>query len=313
MTLSDIRSRIWDGLGKPTDLDPSSDIQYNNGPLLTWVANAGQRQIAFWRDPIKQNRIMIRSLYSTLNYQITTKTDSVTSVNNSTAPYYIEVNALAQDDDRYNDWIIVINGESMYVVDYDGTNRRCYVEDSFSTTPVVGDVIALYKNFDFLLPSTHTWVAEHIELPGVSDRFVATGNFFEPLSLIDITNDIELTRAQDNARFSGYLKTYGTPTSWTVYANKIMYNYAIDEQIWLRLEYYRAPLDMSNATDEPEIPEIYHYAIVLWGIWHGYVRVGEASAAQLAWANLMNYIRATYGQNSVNKSRSGGRGVLMTR
>lgn len=313
MTLEDIRKRIWDGLGKPTDLDPSSDVQYNSGPLLTWVVNEGQRQIAFWKDPIRQYRVRIRSLYASLNYQITTRTDTVAAIDNTNSPYWIELNAVEQNDDRYNDWIIIINGDTKIIVDYDGTTRRCYVEDSFGTAPTIGDSVELYKSFDYILPSTHNWVSEHIALPDTTDRYLSTGNFFEPLSLVDITNEIELVRARDNDRFPGNLRTTGDPTAWTVYGNKIVYNYAIDEQIWLKLEYYRSPLDMVNATDEPEIPEVYHYAITLWGIYHGLIRTGEASATQLAWNNLVNYMRSTYSQNSVDKDRIGGRGTLRMR
>lgn len=313
MTLNDIRNRIWDGLGKPTDLNPSSDIQYNGGPLLTWVANEGQRQIAFWKDPIRQYRVRIRGLYGSLNYQITTLSDTVSGANNTTSPYWVELGATEQNDDRYNDWILVINGDVRYITDYTGATRRCFIEDSFGTAPTNGDSVALYKSFDFLLPSTHAWVSEHIELPATSDAYRATGNLFEPLSLVDLTNQIELTRTMDNDRFPGNIRTYGTPTAWNMYTNKIVYNYAVDENLWLKMEYYRSPLDMVNATDTPEIPEIYHYAIVLWGIWNGYVRTGEASSSQLAWNNLVNEMRSTFGQNSVDKERTGGRGVVRYR
>ena len=36
------------------------------------------------------------------------------------------------------------------------------------------------------------------------------------------------------------------------------------------MEYYRTPTNMTLDADEPEIEEMFHYAIVLWGIYHGY-------------------------------------------
>jgi len=311
VTLSELRLRIWDALGKPTDLDPSTDTQDGESPLLNYYVNEGQRQIALWKDPVTMRRVHIQSLVSSLNYSSTTLTDTVSGVGMSNFPYYVDLTTLTQADDRYNDWYLVINGEIRKVVDYDGTNRRCYVHDTFDTTPAVADTAYLYKDFDYLLPSTHAWIDEHIQLPGTTDAYRATGNLLEVISLIDMTNERTLDRGLKGSNYVLNHNTYGDPSEWIRFGNKLIYDRPIDGDIWFKLEYYRLPTDMSNATDEPELPAPYHYAIVLWGIWHGLMRTGEASAVQLAWNNLTNYMRSTYGQKEVEDMRMNAQGVLL--
>ncbi len=310
MTLSEIRNSIWDALGKPTDLDPATDVQYIGGPLLNFIVNEGQRQIAFWKDPVKQTMVRIHSLTGSLNYSSSVVAGVVATANNTVPPYSITVTGLGIEDDRYNDWLIVINNEARYVVDFVGATGVCYINEAFSTAPEADDVVALYKNFDLLLPSTHAWVTDHIELPVTTDIYRADGNLFEVLSVVNLTNGSELSRSDQIEKFSGTLMNYGDPASWNLYGNKIIYNQAVDSTIWLKLEYYRYPMAMTLADDVPEIPEVYHYGIVLWGIWHGLIRTREASMSQLAWNNLVAFMRSTYAQSSIGRNRTSSHGVI---
>lgn len=311
MTLSDLRNTIWDALGKPTDLDPDIDTQYDGGPLLNFYVNEGQRRIACWKDPVLQRRVRIQSLFATLNYSSTIASDTVAAVNNTTFPYTVTLSSSVQNDDQYNDWVLVINSEVVKVMDYAGSTRVCTIHDTFATTPSVSDSVDLYKSFDLLLNSGHDWVAQHINLPATTDIYRADGNLLEVLSITDLTNGRLLRPAGQREKYVNNIESYGDPTEWYRYGNRIMYNYNVDSNIWFRMEYYRTPMDMSAGTDTPEIPEVYHYAIALWGIWHGLIRTTEASAAQLAWRNLVNYMRTTFSQKSVESERIHAGGTLL--
>jgi hypothetical protein len=315
MTLDEIRDRIWDNLGKPTDLDPDTDTQFTGAvPLLTWYANEGQRQIAFWRDPYSGRRLRFNSLKASLNYRSHTQEDTVAAVSNSDFPYYIDLTSADTNDDQFNDWLLVIGAEAKIIADYDGTNRRCYIHDAFASDPSVSDTAYLYKNFDFLLPSTHDWIADHIELPSETDIYRADGNLFEVLSIADLTNGRELRKMPDNEKFLSSITSYGDPTSWLRYSNKIIYDYAVDSDIWFKMEYYRSPKEMAHATsttDIPELPEIFHYAIVLWGTWHGLKRTGEVTAAKVVWSDLVNYMRSTVLPRDVEADRLNAHGSVL--
>lgn len=311
MTFIELKNRIWDALGKPSDLDPATDIQYNNGPLLDFFVNEGQRQIAFWRDPILRRRVQIRSLFGSLNYCSTVLADAIAAVNNDTFPYYIDLTSADQNDDQYNDWLMVINGEAVLITDYDGANRRAYIHKVFETAPEIADTVDLYKNFDFLVNAGHAWVAQHISLPVETDIYRATGNLIEVLSITDLTNKKVLKRAVKHKEYIGNVESYGDPTEWYRYGNRLVYDYHVDSDLWFKMEYYRAPTEMTDDADEPEIPLLYHMGIVLWGIWNGLIRTKEASMTQLAWKNLVDFMRATYGQDTIEDSRLRSHGVVL--
>jgi hypothetical protein len=304
MTLAEIRTAIWQNLGEPTDLDPSLDTTYNSGPYLTWVANEAQRQIAKWKDKTTGRHLRIRSLQNEMFYYSTVITETISAVNNDTFPYYIDVDEgnIGSGDDRYNGWVLEVtsgdaDGDILTITDYDSENSRLYVSEAFSSDPAADDTIKLYKRFDILLPSEHSWVDEHIQLPAVSDLYLGEGNLIDVLSIVDMENDIELEHAGRTEKFPHFIKTTGNPTKWYRYGNKIYYNINIDENIWYRLEYYRMPANMTDNTDEPEIPSLFHWAMVLWGRWWGLARNSESSraySAKLDWEEEMKRTKSQY-------------------
>jgi hypothetical protein len=76
-----------------------------------------------------------------------------------------------------------------------------------------------------------------------------------------------------------------------------------DDEKWYRLEYYRTPTDMEDDDDEPDIPEAYHMAIVMWGIWWGYNRKMESSRAYSMKRNFEDAMRSLKTQFDVMNER----------
>ena len=64
-----------------------------------------------------------------------------------------------------------------------------------------------------------------------------------------------------------------TPSSFALFSNKVIFDVGNDESRWYKVEYYRTPKNMTLATDVPEIPEIYHYAIILYALSTGFARI----------------------------------------
>ena len=323
MTLSEIRLRIWDALGKPTNLDPSTDSQYNGGPLLDYYVNEGQRRIAAWCDPITKKKLKMDVLYGSVNYQPTIVTGTVDSWS-MVSPYVFRFTVtsptytvLSLETEYYTNWLITIGEEvrrcvySRYTPTGIPEAGYVFLDQVLETEPTVGDTVTLVRNFDWLLPEDHAFFGI-IPLAGSSHtESYPEGNFVEVLSVTDLTNERVLEKVSDRESFPDNLK--GTPTKWKRFGNKIVYDRAVDTELWFKMEYYRLPTDMSADSDEPTIPVVYHYAIVLWGIWYGYMSTGEASRAQLAWNNLVNMLRSTYSQREVENERIHAQGQLKTR
>jgi hypothetical protein len=310
MDLDLIRDEIWRALGEPTDLDPDTDTTYNNGPLLTFVTNEAQRHVANWKDPVSGRHIRIRNLFATLYYSSTTVTDSIASSNNTTFPYTVTFTGsnVGSNDDQYNGWILEMtsgdeDGKLQIITDYVGSSLTATIHEVYGTGVAAADTCKLYKRFEYLLPSTDNWVAEHIQLPAESNNYRSEGNLIEVLKITDIAESRVLERALRTDNFPNFNLSHGDPNKWYRYGNRIFYDINVDEQKFFEVEYYRNPTEMSDATDEPELPEQFHYAIVLWGIWWGFKRSLETNMAYSAKKDFEDEMRRLKSQYDVQDER----------
>lgn len=275
MNLEEIRNEIWQNLGKLTDLDPATDTSHNGGPYLTYVANLAQRRVASYKLP--KGRIL---RFNTLKGEMFFKNKVISGTlesDGTTTTIVLPSGDVGTGDDRYNGWLLKIGGKFRIIVDYDTSTRTGILHEALSSAPADGDDYSLYKKFSYLLPSGHTWVSEHITLPTTTDRYLNDGNLLEILKIEDLDQNIKLTKAKRGRSFVTLNTSTGDPQKWYRYGNKLIFDFAPTEEKWFRMEYYRMPLDMSDDSDEPEIPEEFHYALVLWGTEWGYRREGESN------------------------------------
>ena len=308
MTLAEIRLRVWSALGEPENLNPGTDDQYNGGPLLTWVANEGQRQVAKWKDKQTNKPVLISDLYAGLNFSTFFTLEVIAAVNNTTTPYSVTLTSSLPTDDVFNDWIVegyngTAIGEKRIVTDYTGTTRIIYLSDAFITTPTIGDVVWLYKRFEKLLPATSADAAYHIALPTASDSAQNVGNLLQVLSIVDLIDKAEVTPAPRVEKYSAALTDDGVPSTWYMYGNRIYFDVGVKTYRTYHMEYYRTPTDMVADGDLPDIPEIYHWAICLWGMWWGYKDMLESSMAYSTKLDFEDEMRRTTGQNEIRKER----------
>jgi hypothetical protein len=308
MTLDMIRDQIWWLTGEDTDLDPDTDVSYSGGPLLTWVANEGQRQIASYKAK-DGSFIKFRHLVGEFYFKTHVITGTLGADGSSTTVTFPPAD-VGGDDDRYNGWLVEINSETKMIVDYDGDSYQATVHSSWDTTPSSGDSYSLYKRFNLLLPSSHSWVGEHASLPVTSDTYRAEGNFVTLLKVTDIDNGTELERGSRIEDYTNNLTATGDPTAYILKGNRIVFNYASDEQRWYLADYYRLPTEMSNDTDVPEIPEMFHYGIILWGRWWTYERDQEKGAAYTAKRDFEDFMERTKSNYEVQFDRIDNYGLL---
>jgi len=304
MTLDLLRDEIWRGLGEPTDLDPDSDTTYNGGPLLTYVCNEAQRQIAMYKDPTTNRRVRFRNLIAELFFKAkviqgaTAPTGTVaTSTSIKLSSTYIGLQA-----DRYNGWVISTGSDVRLLVDGASTSGvySATIHQSWGTVPSNSASYSLYKDFYYLLSNGDSWLTnpagEHIQLPTTNS--VATrpeGNFLDILRVEDMENQRQIPRAPRTAEWAGNFVSPGDPQEWRRNGKKLQFNTPGNAEHWYRLTYYRLPTEMrqSQASDKPEIPEMFHYGIVLWGLWWGCRRNRESGAAYSAKKDFEDFMRNT--------------------
>lgn len=308
MTLELLRNEIWQQIGEPSDLDPSSDTSYNGGPFLTWVVNEGQRHVASWKDVQAGGRVMrLPQLIGEMFHKTTVWTGTLTD-NGTLTQVTLPGSIGGGEADRYNGWILEVNGEYKLVVDY--LNYQATVHEEFSSAPATGDSFALYKRFDIMLVDSDPWASEHLILPEQTTRFRTEGHLIQVLKVEDVQEQRELKVAAKPEAYTANLVSVGTPGRWWVDGNRLFYNEAWDEPKWLRITYYRLPTDMVVAVDEPEVPEQYHYGIVLWGCWWGFRRQQENAAAYSLKRDFEDFMRSTVSVADISSEKRSDAGYL---
>lgn len=311
MDLEFMRNEIWQNIGEPSDLDPSSDTQYDGAPLLNFVVNEAQRAIANWKDPVDNATIRIDNLKGEFHFKSTIIEGTITDVGTTTT-VVLPSGDVGSQDDRYIGWIVKVGSEHRYIVDYDGGTYTATVSEAFSTAPAVDDEYGLYKNFFYLAPSTFAWVSDHIQLPASLNSPQSEGNFGTILRIEDLEQARYLERAKEKSSYISNLVSYGDPTSFYRFGNKLYFNYVQDEEKWFKMEYYRLPYELSSASDESELPEHYHYGIVLWGIWWGHKRAQENSMAYSAKNDFRDFMRSRKYFGEVEMDRMEDYGIYET-
>lgn len=307
MTLAELRERIWELAEEPSDLDPSSDVSYNGGPLLTWVANEGQRRVASWKDKTSGRLVRFFDLQDEFYFKSHVIEGTLDADGTSTTIDF-PVSDTGSQNDRYNGWLVEVGSETKMIVDYSGHSAT--VHSSWSTTPSSGDSYSLYKRFSYLLPSDHSWVTEHIARPSNLGNEVGGGGLVTLLNVIDIEDSRKLQRGGRVEDFEGLILNTSTPTEWILKGNKLIFNYASDEEKWYKADYYRMPHDMSSDDDVPELPQMFHYGIVLWGASFVFARSLENASKYSTERDFETFMRTTVNDYDIALDRTNSYGVL---
>jgi len=301
-TLSVLRNEVWQQIGEPTDLDPASDVQYGGAPLLNWAVNEGQRQVAFWRDP--ENGRVFR--HPQLLGEMFFETPLLSGVLEDQAAMdddQILLPWLGYSNNQFDGWVVKVGSEIRFITSYDAGSRVAVLDNDWSSTPATGATVYLYTRGLLMVATGHAWAATNIVMPVVTDRWRSTGNFIEVQKLEDLTSQVELSKAPRTESYLGGTLETGAPTSYYRRGNRLIFDRAPDEVLKMRLEYYRGPTEMIQPTDEPELSEQFHHAMVLWAMAWGFKRSGDNASAYSTNQELNRYMKRVVAHMDIEPDR----------
>lgn len=272
MTVEKMIIEVYEMLGEPSDLNPytSNVFDFTTAGavrILEWI-NRAYKTIAYWK--LSTGRLLrFPSTYAEYNFQTAYYTGTVASATSTTITLSASQSTTA---DYYNNWIIEISagtgsGQYRYIVDY-SANRIATINKTWNTTPDGTSTFKLYKRFMKLVDSTATDAVDNISLN-------PNTQLLSVIKIIDLYDGTDLTLADRVETFAGNLVSSGTPSSYYHYNNQIVFDYAIAENRWYKMEYVKILDNLTLSTDTPLLPEQFHDAIVLWAFWWGLVRNGE--------------------------------------
>jgi len=277
MTFSDIRTAVWEELGEPPNCDPT--VASGLARLNTWI-NRAYKKILFWKFP-DGSQVRFPATEGEIFFQTKTVTGTIAS---STTTTVTLDTAAGANNDQYNGWILEDPSNKSLIVDYDGASRTATIAVALGTAP--SGTYTLYKRFMKFLKAADVGASENIILSSVSA-------IKEVQKLVLLDGEQEIVPAGRTETFTGNFLMLGKPSSYMRQGTKIIFDIAPDEDYWMYLEYVKIPADLVNDTDEPELPETFHEAVMLWALWRGYRWMQETDMAYSTKKDLIDFMLTT--------------------
>jgi hypothetical protein len=93
----------------------------------------------------------------------------------------------------------------------------------------------------------------------------------------------------------------------------LIFDEAIGDSRWFEAEYYRLPTDVTADDDNLDLPEMFHYGVVLWGIEWGLRRDRENSEKYSTKRDLVDFMRHKKSQYDMEYEREFDHGIMEVR
>jgi len=289
--LSDLTTELWEELGKPAPLDPSTAT--GKARLVLWV-NKAYKKVLFWKFP-DGTQLRFKACEAVTYFQSVSVSGTIVSA--TATAVQLDANAL-NDVNHYVGWVIMVNGGNpRLIVGQDG-NRTVTVHDSYGTT-VPSGTYTLIKRFFKFCASSDPAVSENIALD-------PTTQIIEVLKVTDIKRywDLQPALRSDPFSFTQLVQSY--PRQYVHFGDQIIMDYPAFPGIWYRMEYVFEPPDLVNDDDEPQMPDFWQDAIIMWAVYRGQRWMEDFSAAYMTKRDLMDFMSLTRQQDEMSKEREDG-------
>jgi hypothetical protein len=319
MTLDEGVLTLYETLGEPTDFRPTGadwetlDNTSKGYSRCTKLLNSGQTACANFKSG-RGNQVRFSNLIATTNVTIKEINTTFGIDNNDDYRIYINKADLpnpgiteTNTSGRFEDSFLTID-EIVYNVDwdeYDSVLDRWYIVLTVprDTDSLVRDV-KISKNSFMFLPTTHPWVGENFRAPSVLSYGVAKGNLTYVLKINNISDEEELVRSTIGEDFLFTSTEFETPTSYILLGKTIKFDTIPDDGTRFAIDYYRTPSRISDGGENFEIPEQFHYGIIMWATWQGLLSLHELETSNFFKSNWYNFMQSTKNDNDYKWERT---------
>jgi hypothetical protein len=319
MTLDEAVLTLYETLGEPTDFRPTGPDWVTLDPTsagyirLANLLNSGQTACANF----KQRRgAQVRFGNLIANTNVTVKEVSVAFDIDALDTYKMYINKAdlpnpltpeVTTSGRFENSFFTIYDET-YTVDWDNydavTDRwEIYLSEPVPTDPTDRTTI-INKNSFYFLPSSHPWVGENFREPSTIAYGVAKGNLTYVLKINNISDQEEIKKADLAEDFLNTYNEFETPTEYILFGKEIRFNTIPSDGTRFNVEYYRTPSRLSDGGEIFEIPEQFHYGIIMWATWQGLIRLHELETALLFKRDWYDFMNSTKNDNDYKWERT---------
>lgn len=299
MTLSEARTDLYDLVARNSDLDPTTT---DGAARLDRYLNRAYREVASWKLP-RGGRLSFPvtrgvELWQNQVYTGTASAGTATTITIPTA-------GLQTTDGYYEEWVLQLtsgtgSGQARGVVAWTGSTGVAEVYPAWSTTPDDTSVFLLTKSFAVIGKSTDAGAADEIVLEPVS-------SYQGILRISDLGTKAVLEPAESRDNLLTGTETPGTPSMFAVDGLRVYFDVPFSEERWWRVEYVKAPAELSSETDEFALPPEWMGAVLLrakYWVLHGYGEMEDVNQARLEFLQLVGSL-AQVGEDLGEKSATG--------
>jgi hypothetical protein len=278
MTAGEMIREVYLQLAKPTYLRPYAagteviDMASSGATdILSWI-NRGYKKVCSWKFP--NGRVLrFRSTEKEAYFHGVTVEDTAVAGTASTITFPVAVSAIVN---RYQRWVVTLtagtgSGQSRTIVSYSAL-RVATVHKAWDVIPDATTTFKLTKNFYDFVPDTHVLADDNIAISPIS-------GIISVAKIRDMEDDVLLSRANRTHVFTNVDSVLSDPSLYKDNDGGVIFNYPVQDERYYELKYYGYPEALFAEDDEPQIPEIFHEAILLWAIWWGLRQMQEWSGA----------------------------------
>lgn len=295
MTVEEMVIELWEGLGKPENLNPLDeatqldvDDTKENTQRLRRVLSWAQNQVTSWKDGKFTQRMMFWTGAFLRKYlQLTGITD--TGQVGSTEATFVKSVAGPLDGTNYEGYVAINGSEAREIVA--DTGSLFIVSPSFTNT-MLGEIVTV-RPLGYDLPDKES--VKTVQQVWIQD----TGN--------------ELEEAPREERFMQNDYQIAAPTQWFQRGRKLYLDVVPDQDYFLKLVVEAVPTKITELglLEEPEIPPQFHWAIVLWALGWGHGLAQEETRKLAYQAEFRDFMRETINESDMDGFLSNGYGIRL--
>lgn len=319
MTLNEAIVTLYETMGEPTDFNPygsdweTLDSTSDGYSRLQKLLNNGQIACSNFKTQ-RGAQIRFSNLISSVNVTVKEVEVAYDVDNSDTYKMYISKDDLPNPtiseistSGRFENSFITID-DKQYEVDYDffdsSTNRWGIWLTEKVPTGVSERICTIKKNSFMFFPSTHPWVGENFREPSSIAYGVARGNLTYVLKINNLTDQEELTKSTIAEDFLNTYNEEDTPTEYILLGREIRFNSIPDAGTRFSVDYYRNPTKLTTGSESFEIPEQFHYGIIMWATWQGLIRMHELETSRLFKTDWRDFMNSTKNDNDYKWERT---------
>lgn len=268
MTLSEMIREVWEMAGEPSDLRPTTagvvDLATTGAQRIRDALNNAARVVSTWKFP-QGPRVRFREMEDFVDFTSSFLTDTLPAGQSSPYSIISLPASFGLTDNQYDDWILTVNGASrrvLYNVVITGTNYA-YMSSPFPTDP--SGLTCTMSRQTYQMSTTGTLGITYAYSP------------IEVTQVYDLADGGELEIGDQKTKIVEAV--IGTPGSYIKVSRGFTFDVAPSEERKYRVYLYRYPVEMTQLTDECELPEAFHEAVILRALWWAYRRMQENADA----------------------------------